>query len=339
MRVAIDSWPLVSGHRWRGVGSYTRNLLEQLPAAASFVFQENKEKLKDYDLLHYPYFDLFFPTLPLKKIAKTVVTIYDVIPLFFPHEFPVGVKGKINFWRQKLALRSVAAVITDSQSSKKDIVKYLAYPEDKITVVYLAPGKIFRPVKKDTQILRKYNLPKDFILYVGDVNYHKNVFRLVQAVKNLGLTLVIVGKQAKPEKLIDHPETRALNTLIKEYGEDQGVKRLGFVPEEELVQLYNQATLYCQPSLYEGFGLPVLEAMACSCPVACSRNSSLPEIGGEAAVYFEPGKVKSIAAGIRAAMNEREKLSQLGLEQAKKFSWEKTAQETWSVYEKIAGEK
>lgn len=346
MKVALDVSPLRSEHQFRGIGTYTRNLLEALRVIKKVNFQvvlvENKQVPQDCDLIHYPFFDLFFRTLPLVRRKKTVVTIHDTTPLVFSEHYPPGVKGKLKLQTQKLALKTVDRVITDSKNSKKDIVKYLNYPQEKIEVVYLAPNKVFQPTKdakKLTRIEKKYRLPKRFVLYVGDVNYNKNIIGLVKAGKAAKMPLVIIGKQAVPKEFDkDHIESQSLVQLIKEYGKDPEVIRLGFVSEEDLVVIYSLATVYCQPSFYEGFGLPVLEAMACGTPVVTSKKASLAEIAGKAAILVDPYDINDIANGLTVAVedeNLREELIKKGFEQAKKFNWKKVANETYKVYQKV----
>ncbi len=356
VKIAFDSSPLTSGHAVRGIGAYTKNLvwwLEQEAKRAGrdwkidFVDLTNHQSLiTNYDLIHYPYFDLFSPTLPIKKITKTVVTIHDVIPLVFPQHYPPGLRGKVKFLIQKFSLRSVDAVITDSKNSQKDIIEYLGYPENKIHVIYLAPAAIFKPITDHQSLVtvgKKYNLPEKFVLYVGDVNWNKNVLGLAQACKKIGVPLVIVGKQAAQTNFdTGHIENRPLVQLIKQYGKDHDILRLGFVDEGDLVKIYNLATVYCQPSFYEGFGLPVLEAMVCGCPVVAANTSSLPEICGEAAVMVDPDDYNDIAKGLDKVISDkgiRDMLIRKGLIQVKKFSWEKVAQETFKVYEKVVKEK
>jgi len=355
IKVAIDISPVKTRHKVRGVGMYTQRLVEALQRigesenqriridAFDFSHQPLAISHQRFDLVHYPYFDLFLLTLPLKKMAKTVVTIHDVTPLVFPEHYPPGIKGKIKFLIQKFSLQNTAAVITDSHNSKKDIKMYLGYPEEKISVVYLAPGEKFKKMPTGSWQLatqRKYSFPDQFALYVGDVNWNKNILGLVKACKKIKVPLVIVGKQAVQEDFDrQHIENQSLVQLIERYGKDSEVKKLGFVSEEDLVKIYNLATAYCQPSFYEGFGLPVLEAMACGCPVVAAKTSSLPEICGEAAILIDPKDYNDIARGLKKVISDkmtRDKLRKNGFVQAKKFSWRKTALETLKVYERVA---
>jgi len=335
IKIGFVTSPLSSGHSVRGVGFYTRRLLPELKKQASnFGFEileisslGQLEQLGQLEILHYPFFDLFRHTLPIFKKSKTIVTVHDVIPLEFPDHYPPGLRGWSNLQLQKIALSRAEGVITDSYASVKSIHKYLGVPHEKIKLVYLAADKMFKKVANPKN---KFNLPKKFVLYVGDVNYNKNIPKLVAACKLAGLPLVIVGKQAvEIEKMdLSHPELSHLinhkSSIINHF------RRLGFVSNEDLVDLYNLATVYCQPSFSEGFGFPVLEALACGTPVACSNTSSLPEIAGENATYFDPHDAKNISQAIIKAINHE--LSTINLSQ---FSWQKTARQTLMVYQEM----
>lgn len=324
MKVKIDSSLLNSPHQYRGIGTYTRNLIEAINKINPKILTDEQP-----DIVHYPYFDFFQLTLPLKKVKPTIVTIYDTTPLIFPKHFSPGLRGSLKFRIQKKSLQSVKAVITISENSKKDIVKYLGYPESKIFVTYLAPGKEYRQLK----IKQKYSLPDSFVLYVGDVNWNKNVPGLIRAFAQIkDMHLVMVGKAFEDKSL---PEIIKINNLINQLGLNNRVVRLGWVDNQELVKIYNQATVYCQPSFYEGFGLGVLEAMACGCPVACANTSSLPEVCGEAAALFNPYDINTMVKAINLVIKNRDNFAKKGLAHVKKFSWEKIARETIQVYEKI----
>ena len=206
MKVGIDLSPLEKGHRVRGIGSYTRNLfawLNKIGPKSGLTVEELNPQSK-YDLIHYPYFDLFFISLPWQPQTKIVVTIHDVIPLLFPNHYPPGIKGQIKFLIQKILLKQTKAVITDSQTSKNDIIKYLEYPAEKIFPIQLGIDSGFKQIK-DLKFLasvqKKYHLPEKFVLYVGDINYNKNVPALVKACEKVAIPLVIVGKQAT-EKIL-----------------------------------------------------------------------------------------------------------------------------------------
>ena len=331
IKVGFITSPLSNANAVRGVGFYTKHLLENLKKLApSLGFEileiENLFQISNFkfQIVHYPYFDLFRHTLPIFKKTKTIVTIHDVIPLEFPDHYPPGLKGWLNLCLQGASLQSVKGVITDSHASVQAIRKYLLVPPEKLKLIYLAADEKFKPVKARN----KYKLPDKFVLYVGDMNWNKNIPNLVKACEQINYPLVIVGKQAAEIKKMDlnHTELRHLQEV-----DWSKVVRLGFVPDDDLVAIYNLASVYCQPSFAEGFGLPVLEAMACGTPVACSRTHSLPEIAGEAAEYFDPQDISDIVRAVKKAVNNKFDV----ISQAKKFSWEKTALETLRIYEEI----
>lgn len=341
VRVAIDTSLLSGPSRFRGMGMYTRRLTEALKEEKEVEIYEIKDgKIPpEVDLVHYPSFSPYFLTLPLLLRKKYLVTIHDLTPLVFPQAYPPGTKGKIIFEIQKRLLTTVSRLITDSKNSKSDIVKYLKFPEEKIDIVYLAAAnKVERVADKSklSQLTRKFNLPKDFVLYIGDVNYNKNLPGLVKACRIAELPLVIIGKQAiqkdfDPENIENQPLIE-LNKLV-EGRED--VSRLGFVEEEDLSGFYTLASVYCQPSLYEGFGLSILEAMTCGCPVVTSDVSSLPEVAGKAALLVDPTQVEKIGQAIKKVLTDEEtrsRMIKLGYQQAKKFNWDKTARETCESY-------
>lgn len=341
MRIAIDTTPLQTGHKRRGIGIYTKNLIENLKKADKsneYLSFTQGQEIPQADLVHYPYFDLFFRTLPLSKKIKTVLTIHDVIPLVFRKHYSAGIKGSLKFLLQELSLLNVSHVISDSENSKNDIRQYLPIGGDKISVVYLAAEEIFKPVNDKQRLAkteRKYNLPDTFLLYVGNLDYSKNLKRLIRSLENTKINLVLVGEAFKK----DLKETRELEEEIKQAGLEEYVLRTGFVPADELVDFYNLATFFIEPSLYEGFGLPALEAMACGCPVISSSESSLPEVCGDAAIYFNPFDEFDIKRGVNEAFrmpkNDLADFKEKSLHQAQKFSWEKTAKETIQVYKNV----
>jgi glycosyltransferase involved in cell wall biosynthesis len=346
MKIAIDISPLQSGHKVRGVGFYLeylkRSLLEYFPENDYVFFNNSNELGKDIDLVHYPYFDPFFLTLPLKQKYKTVVTVHDLTPLVFPEHFPAGLKGNLKWQLQKLNLKKVNAIISDSVASKNDIIKIAGIPEEKVSVAYLAAGKEFHTLEKtaiDHNLKKKYKLPEKFVLYVGDITWNKNVPRLVKAMKQVDLPLVMVGKSLVNN---DFDKTNPWNNDLVEVQSlvenDKNITMLGFVPTEDLVALYNLATVFVFPSLYEGFGLPIIEAMQSGCPVVTTTNGSLKEIVGDAAQIVNGYEVDEIMKGITKVFTSdalQKELSAKGLQQAKKFSWKKTAEATVEVYQKV----
>ncbi|MDP3973547.1 MAG: glycosyltransferase family 1 protein [Candidatus Daviesbacteria bacterium] len=349
IKVAISKYPLISAHKKRGIGYYTQNLIDQLKKDKSISIQEfvNQSEVKDTDVIHYPWFDLYSHTLPIKNKFPTVVTIHDVIPLIFRKNYPVGIKGKFNFFLQKISLNNCRAIITDSEASKKDIKKYLKIEDEKIFIVYLAVDESFKKINESQliRLRRKYHLPQRFILYSGDANWTKNLPFLVKGFKNLvnikgydDIKLVLISDVfLKKLDNIDHPELNSLKDTLKfiETNLEGKVITPGFVEKDELVAFYNLATVYVQPSLYEGFGLPILQALACGTPTVSSSAGSLPEVGGKTALYFDPNNLEQFSSLLKETINDeslRSRLTILGLEQAKKFSWEKVAAETKNVY-------
>ena len=367
MHIAIDTSPLNSGHflqhRVRGTGVYLGNLKRSLLEYDSdneYIFFTRGEKLpKDTDIVHYPYFEPFFRTLPLFKKYKMVVTVHDLTPLVFADYFPKGIKGEIKWQMQRYFLQKADAVITDSKCSKDDIIKYAGVDKNKVHVVYLAAGEAFKQLKiapprsgkhswgenLKLKISKKYSLPENFLLYVGDVTWNKNLPRLLEAVQKTNIPLVMVGKALVNQNFNQsnpwNQDLNEVNRLIVQQSDNGTMKqfiRLGFVPDEDLVALYNVATVFVMPSLYEGFGLPILEAMSCGTPVIVSKEGSIPEVAGDAAFYVNAYDVKNIALGIEKVFKDKKLQKELqtrGLIQAKKFSWQKTVEETVRVYEKV----
>lgn len=336
MHVALDVTPLESGHKLRGIGSYTKQLIEALKKHKSnhlFTFFTRGQSIpKNADLVHYPYFDPFFITLPFIKPKPTVVTVHDLIPIAFSNHFPRGLRGEIKWRIQRLSLKNVRAIITDSLSSKDDIALFTGFPQGKIYVVRLAPAKVFD--KKKPRLLKD-----PYVLYVGDVNWNKNISGLLRAFavmkQKQNIDLVLAGMQFLNREL---PETAAINDLIKKLSLEGSVKKLGYVSDEELAGLYENAQMYVQPSFAEGFGFPVLEAMASGCPVVCSNISSLVEISGPS-ILVNPYKHDDIARGMNTLLlftrDQRERMVHEGFRWVKHFSWQKVAKETIGVYENV----
>jgi glycosyltransferase involved in cell wall biosynthesis len=372
MKVAIDTGSVI-GERAFGIGINTKHLIEGMAKEAkkrknfqveSFSFFENRKKLEKgiYDIVHYPYFHPFFLTLPSKKYAKVVVTIHDLIPLVYPKQYPAGLKGKLRFMAQKNRLKSVDAFLTISETSKKDIVRFLNVSPEKVHAIHIAPSPVFKKEndrKMLNRVVAKYNLPNKFVLYLGDVYYSKNIPTLIMACRYAKIPLVIVGKQATevesnletdlkkikgPRDWIrfltnrPHPELSHYR-LLKEMFESEGeVIRLGYVPDSDLIPIMNLATVYCQPSYYEGFGLGVVHAFACGVPVVISKTQALVEISGDAALIADPFNPKDMSSKISILLDNpsmRAQFIRKGNERLKKYSWEKTANLTLKVYEKV----
>lgn len=347
MKIAIDISPLHTGHKVRGVGFYVERLQSALtanfPQLQFFFFSDPEDIPPDTDIVHYPYFDPFHLTLPKKMNYKIVVTIHDLTPLVFPRNFPSGIRGRLRWEIQKRRLGNVDAVITDSKASKKDILRLTKLSSSNVHTVYLSAGEEFKRIAHDAvlweNIRKKYSLPEKFVLYVGDVTWNKNVPRLIEAVQKAHIPLVMVGKafvhKEFDENNVWNADLVRVKGLVKG---DKNISLVGFVPTEDLVLLYNMASVFVWPSVYEGFGMPILEAMQCGCPVITSDEGCMPEIAGESAYYFKGYDTESLSESISTVYHSEKLQKELiikGFMQAKKFSWIKTAEQTVDVYKKV----
>jgi glycosyltransferase involved in cell wall biosynthesis len=346
MNVAIDISPLSSGHKVRGTGFYLQHLKDALvsyfPEHKYTFFNSGDTLPENIEVVHYPYFDPFFLTLPFRKKHKIVVTVHDLTPIVFPAHFPAGMKGNLKWQMQRMRLKKVDGILTDSKASKKDIVRIVGFPEEKVDVAYLAAGEEFERLKTD-EVRRKntrmkYSLPEEFVLYVGDVTWNKNLPRLLQAVQQIDVPLVMVGKSLVSENFDRNNKWNSdLVEVQKLAKQNDKVHLLGFVPTEDLIALYNLATVFVFPSVYEGFGLPILEAMQSGCPVIISREGCMPEVGGDAAEYFDGYNTDSLAETIKRVYSSeklQKELREKGFTQSGKFSWKATAENTLKAYEK-----
>lgn len=338
LKVAVDSGPLTSGHAVRGIGVNTRELLQGFKLVPHkdiqiYEFDFSKRGFLGFDVVHFQYFRPFFTDLPSDKPkAKVILTIHDLIPLIYPKHYPSGVRGKVNFLKNKEMVRkNVDAIITISETSKKDICRFLGVDPRKVYVIYLAPRTVFEPIANRDLLIaakEKYTLPDRFALYVGDVNYNKNIPGMVAACRIAKMPLVICGKQAKGIENSDlrHAELKHLKDV-----DWTNTIRPGFIPDEDLAAIYNLATVYVQPSFYEGFGLPAVEAVACGTPVAIARSQCLVEVMGDDFSYCDPNDIKSMAKAILNP-NINKKLP-------RDYSWDKTSKDTLEIYKIISGEK
>jgi glycosyltransferase involved in cell wall biosynthesis len=362
MRIQIDVSQMNVLNAERGVGMYTDLLFEHLKKNFPKEEIEFNKKPADspnstnptappqhadettLDLVHYPYFDLYFHTLPSKKRVKTVVTIHDVIPLIYPKQYKPGIRGSFAFWRQLTSLKTVDAVLTDSECSKSDIAKHLGYPAEKIHVVYLAgnPALDRQPAAQIQAVREKYKLPSRYVLYVGDINYNKNLPAFIEACAGLpnDISVVMVGRALNNTAI---PEGKALHAALSKFRMEGRSILLTDVPREpasDLAAIFTGAVAYVQPSLYEGFGLSVLDAMQCGTPVVTSRTSSLREVAGDAAIYFHPKTVAEISDAMHKAVHLGTTEKAAMLTRAKKnlarFSWDETARQTYAVYKSVA---
>lgn len=353
MTIAIDISPLTTGHylqhRVRGTGFYLEHLRDSLseyfPQYRYSFFRRGDGIPNDATVVHFPYFEPFFQTLPLRTQKKHVVTVHDLTPLVFPKHFPPGIKGNIRWWLQRYALSRSDAIITDSLSSKRDIIRFVGVPEEKVHTVYLAAGEEFRQVEKrkaKRALHDTYGLPDKFALYVGDATWNKNLPNLIKAIKKTEIPLVMTGKTLVDTD-IDLTSTwnRDLVEVQQLVKQDKQIMCIGFVPTEDLISLYNAATVFVMPSRYEGFGLPILEAMACGCPVITSKNGSIPEIAKDGVYYVDANDTSEIAKGVKEVFQSQKSqswLSEKGKRIAKEFTWKKTAADTVRVYESVSND-
>lgn len=366
MRIGIDA--RMAYYTEAGIGQYIRRLVQGLARVESpdefILFQSRKDAsvmanshrfqrrnlwtpshhrfeqwvlpleiaLTPVDVLHSPD---FIP--PFRRNTRSVITIHDLHFLRYPHFLT---PGSARYYSQiDQAVQATDHIIAVSESTKQDTMNLLGVPADKITVIYEAANPAFRPID-DAEALeairRKYNLPQTFILFVSTIEPRKNIPTLLRALRVLLdrhgplASLVIVGKKGWLYQEVF--ETVARLNL------EQDVRFLGHVPLEDLVLLYNAATIHVHPAFYEGFGLPPLEAMMCGTPTIVSDVSSLPEVVGDAGWRVPPEDVEGWAAAIGRLLNDAELRAEMrrkGFKQARRFSLERMARETLDVYHEV----
>jgi glycosyltransferase involved in cell wall biosynthesis len=287
------------------------------------------------DLFHVPYF-----APPLFPRTPTIVTILDVIPLRLP-AYRVGARVKAYMRLVERAAHNATLIITISQHAKQDMIDTLRLPAERIRVTYLAAGDEYKPISDPTTIARaraRYGVGERYIFYLGGLDQRKNVQQLVRAFAHLykqleqpDLQLLISGNPDK-QKGPFFPDPRP---VAAELGiSDQVIYR--FVEDEDKPIMYSGASLFVFPSLYEGFGLPPLEAMSCGAPVVCSNRTSLPEVVGDAAISIDPDDTHALVEAMRCVLTDstlRDNLRERSLQRARQFSWRKTASETLAAYE------
>jgi glycosyltransferase involved in cell wall biosynthesis len=364
VRIGIDARKL---HDF-GIGTYIRNLLRQLArldrdtefvllcrpadretlASIGDNFRPVLETAGNYSiaeqikiplavrregvtLFHAPHY-----VLPALVSCRSVVTIHDCIHLMFPQYLPSRAALTYARWSIDLASRRANRIMTVSESSKRDILRFVDVPSEKIDVIYNAYDERFGVEPREEDVVRvreRYQLHDEFVLYAGNVKPHKNLQRLIEAfhqVRRRGLDhlkLVLIGD--------DISKYAALRRAVHQHQLHKYVRFLGYLPEETLAVMYRLAGVFVFPSLYEGFGLPPLEAMASGTPVVTSNLSSLPEVAADAAVLVDPYDPQAIADGIEQVLtNEtlRRDLRQKGLARAKQFSWEDSVRRVREIY-------
>ena len=374
MKIAIDTIPLLSP--LTGVGYYTYQIAKALQEIDStheytyfygyysprlispgehprsfYCLKEAVRKLpflgtaarnfKDWgNYLSSRRFDLYFEPnfIPLRIPAKrTVLTVLDFSFARFPEWHS---KDKVRYFRKHFWKKISRAdqIIVISDFIKSEAVHSFGFSEDQLATIHLGYDRsIFRvyPSEDLLAVKKEYRLPEHFILFVGSIEPRKNLQNLLRAYMDLEesvrkeFKLVLVGFKGW--------ENEEIVSLIKKLKPD--VFYLGYIPEMQLGKIYNLAKLFVYPSLYEGFGLPPLEAMACGCPVVVSNAASLPEVCGDAAFYVEPTDILSITQGIHQCLTDgglRESLKKKALERAKSFSWQKSAWEHLKIFEETS---
>lgn len=293
------------------------------------------------DIYYLPY----YMTSPFhRKKYKVIITVFDLMHFFYPnlkmnlirkiyHRFIIG---------QKMVFRRVDKIITISINTSRDLVKMFKINTRKIKMIYMGVGKSFRPTNlriSQRMMKEKFNINRKYILYVGRNEPHKNIKGLIVAYNLLSerikerFCLVIVGKE--DPKYIDD-----VRSLVYKYNLENQVFFTGYVEEDDLPYIYSGASVYVQPSFYEGFGLPIIEAMSCGVPVVCSNTSSLPEVGGDAALYSEPYDVQKMSENITAILEDetyRKEMIERGLRQSKNFSWFAAANNLVECFNELGG--
>ena len=368
MRIGIDARKL---HDF-GIGTYIRNLLRQLARLdreTEFVvlcrpedretlvslgenFRPSSETAGNYSiaeqvkiplalrregvtLFHAPHY-----VLPPLVTCRSVVTIHDCIHLMFPQYCPTAWRSPTRARRSRSRRRRATRVLTVSESSKRDILRFVDVPADKIDVIYNAYDERFGIEPREEDVVRvreRYQLHDEFVLYAGNVKPHKNLERLIEAFDICAsrgldhLKLVLIGDEIS--------KYAALRRAVHQHQLHKYVRFLGYLPEETLAVMYRLAGVFVFPSLYEGFGLPPLEAMASGTPVVTSNVSSLPEVAGDAAVLVDPYDPQAIADGIYRVLTDEElrrDLRRKGLARAQQFSWEDSVRRVREIYGEVA---
>ena len=284
--------------------------------------------------MHFPHYNV-----PISYQGDYVVTIHDLIYLVFPK----FIDSKIKYYYSKIlmyqAIRRACHIFTDSKNSQNDIIRFFGTPIDKISITYNGVGEEFR-IKEKSEIVylyQKYGISKEskIILYVGNLKPHKNTETLLKAISYLDrhdTVLLLVGKSFNNVHL---------EVQEKKLGITSSVVHTGLVGKEELIDLYNLADVFVFPSLYEGFGLPPLEAMACGTPVIASDNSSIPEVLGDAALLVNGTDERKIADSINMLLHNRDvykKYQKKGIAKAKEYSWNNTYKITKEIISQVLTE-
>ncbi len=348
---SADEYLLVGpAERMRGIGPLPPNFYihdYDLPENSIRNYVEFQGIVRHFgcDLIHVPHLVAYPEYMP----CPYVMTVHDLLEQLYPTPADTGLRGSVRFWFTRRAMRHAQRILAVSNSTKSDIVQLFGIAADKIEVVYNAIDERFRQghaSDADRQFIsERYQVSYPFLLYAGNVKPHKNIVRIIEAFSALKAELVKEGKFPDlkliiiGDELSQHPDLR--RTVIKS-GMTNDVRFLGFVPIDVLRIFYDAAKIFVFPSLYEGFGLPPLEAMAHGTPVVTSNASSIPEVVGNAAVLVNPENVFEIMRALHRVLLDqplRDRLKQRGYEQAQRFSWQISVQRILQIYRDVAGRK
>ncbi|MCU0498006.1 MAG: glycosyltransferase family 4 protein [Anaerolineae bacterium] len=289
------------------------------------------------DLLHVPYW-----ATPMITPLPTITTIFDVITRIFP-QYRAGWLAESYVRLVERSAHRSAHILTDSHAARSDIATQLRIDPSRITVTWLATTGAFSPTPtpEDAIVKAKYHLPDRFVLYLGGFQFHKNLLTLIDAyapiAQEVAIPLILAGRLPSAWGSVQFPD---LPGRIAEHGLGDQVRLIGQVSDRDKVSLYRLATLFVFPSLYEGFGLPPLEAMACGCPVIVGDRSSVPEIVGEAGILVDARDPQALTDAIRRGLTDatlHADLVQRGIDRAAHFSWKQTAQATLRCYQETLG--
>jgi glycosyltransferase involved in cell wall biosynthesis len=369
MKLAIDGRG-INWYNGSGIGTYTENLLKNLlnidrnnfyqiywSGENYQSYQKENTNLVMCSKKYQRFFqDSFFPEdlkrenidlyhIPQNGIGltsevncKKIVTIHDLIPYIMPET--VGKGYLLKFLKEMpFIIESSNGIITVSEYSKQDILRFFPVDENKVFVTPLAADKKYRPLDKEqcrNIIEEKYGVDKPFILYLGGFSKRKNVYSLITSFSKLvkhmhkEYNLVIVGSY--------RDESQELVKLVDKLNMSRYIKFTGFAPDEDLPIYYNACECFVYPSLYEGFGLPLLEAMSCGTPVISSNTTSIPEVVGHSGILIDPHSDKSLLDSMELMLGSetlRDEFSKIALLRAKEFSWENTARKTLDIYNDI----
>ncbi|WP_169977344.1 glycosyltransferase family 4 protein [Tautonia rosea] len=284
------------------------------------------------DAMVFPSSYSFFPVW---NVGRVIVTIFDALPLIYPDLVFPNRRGRL-FWtvKERVAVHSADRILTTSEVSRRDLMRHYRLTGDRVGLIEAAPDPIFRPLPSgpaSDEAIRRYGLRpgERFLLYVGGLSPHKNLVRLLQAFARSApseVRLAIVGDFG--DVFLTHaPELQA---EVERLGMSHQIVFTGFVPDVDLVHLYGRAEALVQPSMLEGFGLPPVEAMACGTPVLASTAGSLPEVVGEAGLFFEPTDLDAMTRAIAALLGDRDtrsRLADVALHRSARFTWDAAARQ------------